>query len=47
MPDDVFDVVRRHFGDREVVEITVIVGVYVMHNRVITALKIDLEPARA
>lgn len=47
VPDETFDGLRRHFSDQEVVEASVIVGVYVMHNRVFTALKVDLEPTRA
>jgi 4-carboxymuconolactone decarboxylase len=44
VPDDVFNAVRRHYSEREVVELTILVGTYIMHNRVTTALKIDLEP---
>jgi alkylhydroperoxidase family enzyme len=44
VPDDVFAEVRRLFGDREIVELSVLVGTYVMHNRVMKALAIDLEP---
>ena len=46
VPDDVFNAVRKHYSEREVVELTVLVGTYVMHNRVSTALKIDLEPKK-
>jgi alkylhydroperoxidase family enzyme len=42
--DDVFADVRRHFDDREVVELSVLIGTYIMHNRVMKALAIDLEP---
>jgi 4-carboxymuconolactone decarboxylase len=45
--DDVFDAVRRHYSEREVVELTVLAGTYIMHNRVFTALKVDLEPKKA
>jgi alkylhydroperoxidase family enzyme len=44
VPDDVFADVRRHFNDREIVELSVLVGTYIMHNRVMKALAIDLEP---
>jgi alkylhydroperoxidase family enzyme len=44
VPDDVFAEVRHHFGDREIVELSVLVGTYIMHNRVMKALAIDLEP---
>jgi len=47
VPDAVFDAVRKHYGEREVVELTVLVGTYIMHNRVTTALRIDLEPKSA
>ena len=42
--DDVFAEVRRHFNDREIVELSVLIGTYIMHNRVMKALAIDLEP---
>jgi len=44
VPDDVFNPMRRHYSEREVVELTVLVGTYLMHNRVFTALRVDLEP---
>ena len=44
VPDAVFAEVRRHFSDREIVELSVLVGTYIMHNRVMKALAIDLEP---
>jgi alkylhydroperoxidase family enzyme len=44
VPDDVFAEVRHHFNDREIVELSVLVGTYIMHNRVMKALAIDLEP---
>jgi len=43
--DDVFDALRRRYSEREVVELTVLVGTYLMHNRVFSALRVDLEPA--
>ncbi|HLK83439.1 MAG TPA: carboxymuconolactone decarboxylase family protein [Xanthobacteraceae bacterium] len=42
--DEVFAGVRRHFDERELVELSVLVGTYIMHNRVMKALAIDLEP---
>lgn len=42
--DDVFNAVRRYYGEREVVELTVLVGTYIMHNHVFSALRVDLEP---
>ena len=44
VPDDVFAEVRRHFDDRGIVELSVLIGTYIMHNRVMKALAIDLEP---
>jgi len=44
VPDDVFAEVRRHFNEREIVELSVLIGTYIMHNRVMKALAIDLEP---
>jgi 4-carboxymuconolactone decarboxylase len=44
--DSAFAELRRHFSERQVVELAVLVGAYNMHNRVFAALKIDLEPAR-
>ena len=42
--DEVFADVRRHFDEREIVELSVLIGTYIMHNRVMKALAIDLEP---
>ena len=42
--DDVFAALRPHFSDREIVELSVLIGTYIMHNRVMKALAIDLEP---
>ena len=47
VPDDIFNAVRKHYSEREVVELTVLAGTYIMHNRVTTALRIDLEPAKS
>jgi 4-carboxymuconolactone decarboxylase len=46
VPDDVFAAVRKHYSEREVVELTVLCGAYIMHNRVFTALRVDVEPAK-
>ena len=46
VPDAVFADVRKHFSEREVVELTILAGTYIMHNRVFTALKVDLEPKK-
>jgi len=42
--DAVFQDVRRHFSERQTVELTVLIGTYAMHTRVFEALKIDPEP---
>lgn len=47
VPDEVFDTLRRHYGERQTVEITVLVGAYNMHTRVLKALRIDPEPGRS
>src|SRR6516225_9095013 len=44
VPDAVFAEVKRHFNDREVVELTVLIGTYNMNARVLQALQLDLEP---
>jgi 4-carboxymuconolactone decarboxylase len=44
VPDEIFDDLRRHYDARAIVEISVLVGTYLMHNRVMKALAIDLEP---
>jgi 4-carboxymuconolactone decarboxylase len=45
VPEDVFNAIRKHCNEREVVELTVLAGAYIMHNRVFTALGVDLESA--
>ena len=35
---------RRHFNERQIVELTVLVGTYNMHTRMCQALKIDPQP---
>jgi 4-carboxymuconolactone decarboxylase len=47
VPDAVFEAVRKHYSEREVVELTILVGTYLMHNRVFTALRVDVEPKKA
>jgi 4-carboxymuconolactone decarboxylase len=41
IPDDVFEALRRHFNERQIVELTVLTGTYNMHTRMCQALKID------
>lgn len=45
--DDIFNGVRRHFNEREILELSVLVGTYVMHHRVFRALRVDNEPLSA
>ena len=45
VPDTVFEAVRQHFDEARTVELTVLVGAYNMHSRVVRALRIDPEPA--
>ena len=44
VPDEVFAELKQHYDERAIVEICVLVGTYLMHNRVMSALQIDLEP---
>src|SRR3954470_10154018 len=44
--DIAFADVRGHFSERHTVELVVLIGTYIMHNRVFSALKIDLEQPR-
>ncbi|MDB5599530.1 MAG: alkylhydroperoxidase AhpD family core protein 7 [Xanthobacteraceae bacterium] len=46
VPDDVFEALREHFDDKAIVELSVLIGTYNMHNRVMQALDIDLETTR-
>ena len=43
--DATFDELAGHFDDRSIVELSVLIGTYNMHNRVMQALQIDLEKA--
>jgi 4-carboxymuconolactone decarboxylase len=42
--DAVFSRLREYYSERQVVELTVLIGAYNMHTRVLTALRIDPEP---
>ena len=44
VPDAVFEALRPHFNERQIVELTVLIGTYNMHTRVFMALGIDPEP---
>ncbi|NIF51597.1 carboxymuconolactone decarboxylase family protein [Burkholderia sp. Ax-1724] len=41
VPDDIFAAVRRHFDDRELVEVTATVGAYNLVSRFLEALHVD------
>jgi alkylhydroperoxidase family enzyme len=43
VPDAVFEEMKRHFDTQELVELTIIVGTYIMHHRVFTTLGVDPE----
>ena len=43
VPDDIFDALRKHYNDQQIVELTILIGAYNMHARVGVALKIDPE----
>lgn len=45
VPDNVFDQVRKHLSERQIVELTMLIGTYNMFTRVLQALRIDPEPA--
>lgn len=42
--DAVFTQVRNHYSERQTVELTMLIGTYNMHTRVLKALKVDPEP---
>jgi 4-carboxymuconolactone decarboxylase len=44
VPEVVFADLRKHFSERQIVELTVLIGAYNMHTRVGQALQIDPEP---
>ncbi|MFL5096938.1 MAG: carboxymuconolactone decarboxylase family protein [Xanthobacteraceae bacterium] len=44
VPDAVFAALTAHFSERQIVELTVLVGTYNMQTRVLRALAIDPEP---
>ena len=43
VPAAVFEPLREYFNDRQLVELTVLIGTYAMHVRVFEALKLDPE----
>ena len=44
VPDAVFAALRRHFSERQTVELTMLIGAYNMLTRFLKALKVDPEP---
>ena len=44
VPDAVFADVRKHFSERQTVELTLLIGAYNMLTRFLKALKVDPEP---
>jgi 4-carboxymuconolactone decarboxylase len=44
VPEQVFLPLKAHFNTRQIVELTVLIGTYAMHTRVMQALEIDPEP---
>jgi alkylhydroperoxidase family enzyme len=44
VPDAVFAEVRKHFSERQAVELTMLIAAYNMLTRFLKALKVDPEP---
>ena len=44
VPEMVFQALRSHYSERQTVELTMLIGAYNMHTRVLRALRIDPEP---
>ena len=47
IPEEIFSPLREHFSDRQIVELTLMVGAYISHCRVLQALDVDLEPTES
>jgi 4-carboxymuconolactone decarboxylase len=45
VPDPVFAQLGSHYSERQMIELTMLIGAYNMHTRVLKALKIDPEPS--
>jgi 4-carboxymuconolactone decarboxylase len=43
IPDKAFAPLRAHFSSRQIVELTLMIGAYISHSRVLQALEVDLE----
>lgn len=44
VPDETFAPLKNHYSDRQIVELTLMIGAYISHSRVLQALEVDLEP---
>jgi alkylhydroperoxidase family enzyme len=44
VPDEIFAEVRKHFSERQTVELTMLISAYNMLTRFLQALEVDLEP---
>ena len=44
VPDEAFTPLRAYFSHRQIVELTLMIGAYISHSRVLQALEVDLEP---
>jgi alkylhydroperoxidase family enzyme len=44
VPDSVFGAIRKHFSERQTVELTMLIGAYNMLTRFLKSLKVDPEP---
>lgn len=42
--EEVFDELRKHFSERQIVELTMLIGAYNMLTRFLKALRVDPEP---
>lgn len=45
VPDEVFAALKGHFSERQIVELTMLIGAYNMLTRFLAALQVDAEPA--
>ena len=43
VPDEVFEPLRKHYRERQIVELTVLIATYNMLTRILQALQVDLE----
>ena len=47
VPAAVFEKLKDYYNEKQIVELTVLIGTYNMHTRVLQALEIDAEPPAA